>query len=62
MFQPATELRRDEAMLAGDGQREERKSASSLRKLLFLLLQGTRQACHVCMYVFIYIYMAVFSA
>ena len=43
MFQPATEMRRVEAVPAGDGQREERSSASSLRMLLFLLLQQKRQ-------------------
>lgn len=56
MFQPATELQRDEAVPAGDGQREERRSASSLRMLLFLLLQGKRQAFPK------YMYMPVFSA
>lgn len=44
MFQPATELQRDEAVPAGDGQREERRSASSLRMLLFLVLRGEKQA------------------
>lgn len=56
MFQPATELQSDAAVLARDGQQEERRSASSLRMLLFLLLGWKRQASPK------YTYMPVYAA